>query len=140
MPPAPPAPAAPNMPLYCNHDLPASLHETPLLSWSKGHRYWSCANFDDPCDFRVWEGAPRCRDGLFCAMKVVKRDGPNQGKFFWCCPMDGDNGCKYFKWVSSATDGEPRNGKKEVKGSPMNKKQTEQLFNQWEEEKEKFGL
>ena len=35
--------------------------------------------------------------------QVVKKDGPNKGRMFYCCSARGDTKCNFFKWASLGT-------------------------------------
>lgn len=46
---------------------------------------------------------PVCKGhGLACKKQQVRKAGPNSGRFFWGCPLYGDQRCSQFAW---ATDG-----------------------------------
>ena len=43
------------------------------------------------------ENPPKCRCGFRSAVRKVKRDTPNKGRSYVCCPY---RTCKYFEWTS----------------------------------------
>lgn len=40
-----------------------------------------------------------CRCGLEVARRAVRKEGPNQGREFLCCPKDAGERCRLFEWV-----------------------------------------
>jgi len=42
---------------------------------------------------------PKCKHGTDAMLLRVKKEGPNQGKYFWSC-ADKSESCKYFLWFS----------------------------------------
>ena len=50
-------------------------------------------------DDRSERGRPLCSGHqLECAMRKVKKEGPNKGRWFYSCPADKDAQCGYFCW------------------------------------------
>ena len=53
------------------------------------------SNMDDRSD----RGRPLCSGHqLECAMRKVKKEGPNKGRWFYSCPADKDAQCGFFCW------------------------------------------
>ncbi|KXJ27726.1 Protein ZGRF1 [Exaiptasia diaphana] len=42
---------------------------------------------------------PRCSHGV-ATLRTVKKDGPNKGRLFYCCPGPTNSKCKLFKWAN----------------------------------------
>ena len=68
-----------------------------------GRPFLVCSERDDPCAFWQWgdifEGVkPVCQHNLICRTKNVKKEGPNQGRLFYCCPHPRDSACDLFAW------------------------------------------
>ncbi|KAK1947637.1 DNA topoisomerase 3-alpha [Phytophthora citrophthora] len=46
---------------------------------------------------------PRCEQhGLVCTEREVTRDGPNNGRMFYVCPLPQAEKCDFFSWVSDS--------------------------------------
>ena len=45
---------------------------------------------------------PKCKCNLNAKAVVVKKEGPNQGKSFWACPLPQAEQCKFFEWKDKA--------------------------------------
>ena len=45
---------------------------------------------------------PKCKCNLSAKAVVVKKEGPNQGKSFWACPLPQAEQCKFFEWEDKA--------------------------------------
>ncbi|XP_053796472.1 endonuclease 8-like 3 isoform X2 [Vidua chalybeata] len=45
-------------------------------------------------------GHPRCsKHGRLCSLRVVRKDGENKGRQFYCCPLSRETRCEYFQWA-----------------------------------------
>ncbi|NXP34917.1 NEIL3 Endonuclease, partial [Leiothrix lutea] len=45
-------------------------------------------------------GHPRCsKHSRLCSLRVVRKDGENKGRQFYCCPLPRDTRCDYFQWA-----------------------------------------
>ena len=65
--------------------------------------FFVCSERDDPCGFWQWgdffEGLkPVCQHNLICRTKKVKKEIPNQGRLFYCCPHPRESACDLFAW------------------------------------------
>ena len=65
--------------------------------------YFVCSDRRNPCSFWQWADVaespkPICRHDLVCHTSKVKKDGPNHGRLFYCCPKDRENSCGFFEW------------------------------------------
>ncbi|CAM9789806.1 unnamed protein product, partial [Discosporangium mesarthrocarpum] len=47
-----------------------------------------------------------------CALRTVRKEGPNQGREFYCCARAQGEQCEHFKW----TDEEPSSGGPSFRG------------------------
>ena len=47
---------------------------------------------------------PKCKCNLNAKGVVVKKEGPNQGKSFWACPLPQGEQCKFFEWEEKEPD------------------------------------
>ena len=70
---------------------------------SYGRPYFVCSDRNNPCSFWQWADVaespkPICRHDLVCRTSKVKKDGPNHGHLFYCCPKDRENSCGFFEW------------------------------------------
>ncbi|XP_039556226.1 endonuclease 8-like 3 isoform X2 [Passer montanus] len=45
-------------------------------------------------------GHPRCsKHSRLCSLRVVRKDGENKGRQFYCCPLSRETRCDYFQWA-----------------------------------------
>ncbi|XP_015481223.1 endonuclease 8-like 3 isoform X1 [Parus major] len=45
-------------------------------------------------------GHPRCsKHSRLCSLRVVRKDGENVGRQFYCCPLPRETRCDYFQWA-----------------------------------------
>ncbi|XP_041336098.1 endonuclease 8-like 3 [Pyrgilauda ruficollis] len=45
-------------------------------------------------------GRPRCsKHSRLCSLRVVRKDGENKGRQFYCCPLSRETQCDYFQWA-----------------------------------------
>eukprot|EP00425_Heterocapsa_triquetra_P040275 CAMPEP_0195070470 /NCGR_PEP_ID=MMETSP0448-20130528/14518_1 /TAXON_ID=66468 /ORGANISM="Heterocapsa triquestra, Strain CCMP 448" /LENGTH=363 /DNA_ID=CAMNT_0040102191 /DNA_START=58 /DNA_END=1146 /DNA_ORIENTATION=- len=56
---------------------------------------------------------PSCRCNAPAAVKIVNKEGPNQGRRFWGC---GERKCEFFEWEKAAAASPPESGDKPVEG------------------------
>ncbi|XP_008555913.1 uncharacterized protein LOC103577160 [Microplitis demolitor] len=109
------------MPSYnykCKCNEPAKKSIVRKEGHNKGREFYACAK--EPgrnCNFFKWENknssqsqedeGPWDGDGVLCvcgglAQKfMVKKDGPNKGRYFYGCPKAQDSTCKFFQWVEN---------------------------------------
>uniref|UniRef100_A0A8C3U8G0 Endonuclease 8-like 3 n=1 Tax=Catharus ustulatus TaxID=91951 RepID=A0A8C3U8G0_CATUS len=46
-------------------------------------------------------GHPRCsKHSRLCSLRVVRKDGENKGRQFYCCPLPRETRCDYFQWAN----------------------------------------
>ena len=74
-----------------------------------GGPFFVCSDRNNPCLFWQWGDVvespkPMCHHGLTCCVRKVKKDGPNQGRLFYCCPNDKENSCGFFEWKTKEQD------------------------------------
>jgi hypothetical protein len=48
--------------------------------------------------------APTCQHGK-AKLLIVKKEGANQGRAFFCCPQPKEKGCNFFKWADELSKG-----------------------------------
>ena len=61
-----------------------------------------------------------CKCDLTAVLKIVKNNGPNQGKHFWSCPNSQAASCNFFEWEddpATATTVAPLNARTQSAGS-----------------------
>jgi hypothetical protein len=66
-----------------------------------GRPFFVCADRHDPCNFWQWgdiyeSPRPRCKHGIVCTVRKVKKDGPTQNRLFYCCSQI--DSCGFFEW------------------------------------------
>nr|XP_030127166.3 endonuclease 8-like 3 isoform X2 [Taeniopygia guttata] len=45
-------------------------------------------------------GHPRCtKHRRLCSLRVVRKDGENKGRQFYCCSLSRETRCEYFQWA-----------------------------------------
>ncbi|XP_014115765.1 PREDICTED: endonuclease 8-like 3 [Pseudopodoces humilis] len=45
-------------------------------------------------------GHPRCsKHSRLCSLRLVRKDGENEGRQFYCCPLPRETRCDYFQWA-----------------------------------------
>ncbi|CAB4007255.1 endonuclease 8-like 3 isoform X1 [Paramuricea clavata] len=80
-------------PICESHRKPAKFRVVKdMLKKSYGQPYFTCQSRENPCS--LWF----CYHNKPCAVKQVKKQGPNTGKKFFCCC--NENRCDYFEWCS----------------------------------------
>lgn len=78
---------------------------------NKGRKFWVCGQDDESqrCGHFEWDNendgpeAPACdKCGDAAVLRSVKKEGPNEGRYFWTCsqPMDATTRCGFFQWAS----------------------------------------
>ncbi|CAB4006046.1 endonuclease 8-like 3 isoform X2 [Paramuricea clavata] len=89
-------------PICESHRKPAKFRVVKdMLKKSYGRPYFTCASRENPCSLWMWAEEkeaekPNCYHNKPCAVKRVKKQGPNTGKKFFCCC--NKNRCDYFEW------------------------------------------
>jgi hypothetical protein len=89
-------------PICESHRKPAKFRVVKdMLKKSYGRPYFTCASRKNPCSLWMWADEkeaekPNCYHNEPCAVKRVKKQGPNTGKKFFCCC--NENRCDYFEW------------------------------------------
>jgi hypothetical protein len=48
---------------------------------------------------------PNCKCGEPASVQIVKKDGPTQGRPFFCCSKGRDASCGFFQWADQSTSG-----------------------------------
>ena len=71
-----------------------------------GRPFFTCSKENDACDYFAWGDEaiiekPLCQHGKPCRLMKVRKEGPNKGRRFLCCPEWGEKQCKFFKWFET---------------------------------------
>ena len=79
-----------------------------------GLPFFTCSK--DHCDYFAWGDkgiieVPLCHHGKPCRSEKVRKEGPNKGRWFLCCPDYGKKKCDFFQWFETS-DSRKSNGKK----------------------------
>ena len=75
---------------------------------SYGRPFFMCSKKDNRCEYFEWgdeviKEKPLCKHGKRCRIWKVKKQGPNHGRSFLCCPqLIREKQCNFFKWVDPA--------------------------------------
>ena len=77
-----------------------------------GRPFFTCSKENDRCAYFEWGDEiiitkPLCKHGKPCKLQKVKKEGPNQGRNFLCCPEPIEKSCKFFKWFETPNPREP---------------------------------
>ena len=67
--------------------------------------FFKCSKKDEQCNYFAWGDEviipkPLCKHGKPCKLQKVKKEGPNQGRTFLCCPEPVKESCKFFRWIN----------------------------------------
>ena len=70
-----------------------------------GRPFFKCSKKDERCNYFEWGDEviipkPLCMHRKTCKVQKVKKEGPNQGRPFLCCPEPVEERCKFFKWFN----------------------------------------
>eukprot|EP01124_Arcella_intermedia_P030453 TRINITY_DN6674_c1_g1_i3.p1 TRINITY_DN6674_c1_g1~~TRINITY_DN6674_c1_g1_i3.p1 ORF type:complete len:1079 (-),score=359.71 TRINITY_DN6674_c1_g1_i3:904-4140(-) len=88
--------------VYCYCNIPAQKfqHQGGIF---KGKSEFKCGRAapETPCNFKQWENAPLCFHSKPCSLFIVKKEGPNKGRWFWTCSVNSSDKCKKFEWDSA---------------------------------------
>ncbi|CAB4007935.1 DNA topoisomerase [Paramuricea clavata] len=89
--------------MECFHGKPAACSTTARdkLKDNYGRPFFTCSDRHDPCNFWQWgdiyeSPRPRCKHGMVCTVRKVKKEGPTQNNLFYCCPQI--DSCGVFEW------------------------------------------
>ena len=71
-----------------------------------GRPFFVCSDRNNPCSFLQWGDVVESPNvhGLTCCVRKIKKDRPNQGRLFYCCPNDKENSCGFFEWKTKEQD------------------------------------
>ena len=75
-----------------------------LMKVNYGRPFFVCGEKAKPCSFWMWGDVqplakPECRHGLPCAVRMVKKEGLNKDRLFFCCANDKESTCRFFEWA-----------------------------------------
>ena len=78
---------------------------------SYGRPFFVCPK-DVQCGYFAWADErihekPMCRCGKKCVMFAVKKECPNKGRSFFCCPEKREKSCRFFVWTNEPLGKEP---------------------------------
>ena len=81
-----------------------------------GRPYFVCSNKNDPCMYFEWgdkaiDPRPVCEHGKPCQKRKERKEGPNKGRYFFCCNgpkfyTPGRGRCEFLKWVEAEDERE----------------------------------
>ena len=71
-----------------------------------GRPFFTCSKENDCCNYFAWGNEaiiekPLCQHGKPCRLEKVRKEGPNQGRSFLCCPHWGERKCEFFEWFET---------------------------------------
>ena len=77
-----------------------------------GRPFFTCSKENDKCDYFEWGDEiiitkPLCKHGKPSKLQKVKKEGPNEGRNFLCCPEPREKSCKFFRWLETPSPREP---------------------------------
>ena len=69
-----------------------------------GRPFFKCPKKNERCEYFEWGDEiiipkPLCKHGKPSKLRKVKKQGPNQGRTFLCCPEPLWESCKFFRWL-----------------------------------------
>ena len=72
-----------------------------------GRPFFKCSKKDEKCEYFEWGDEiiipkPLCKHGKPSKLQKVKKQGPNRGRTFFCCPEQFEESCKFFEWFDGA--------------------------------------
>ena len=81
-----------------------------------GRPFFTCSNEKDRCGYFAWGDKAiievlLCQHGKPCTLEKVRKEGPNKGRSFLCCPEHGKKKCNFFQWFE-ISDSRELDGKK----------------------------
>ena len=81
----------------------AKMKVVTMKKESFGRPYFVCSKENNRCNYFEWGDQiivekPLCKHGNPSRMLVVKKEGPNKGRKFFCCAEQKEKDCKFFKW------------------------------------------
>jgi exodeoxyribonuclease III len=95
--------------VVCNHKEPAVVREVKKQGKNNGRPFYTCrrppGHYKDPearCDFFKWadeEGIKKCFHDKLAALKKVKNEGKNVGKWYFVCKKITNDKCDFFAWA-----------------------------------------
>ena len=97
-------------PICCANNLAKLRVVKDMVKDSYGRPFFVCSKDTNRCEYFEWADEiilpkPHCYHNEVCKRQRVKKDGPNRGKSFFCCPRKQDEGqCKFFQWVEEEGD------------------------------------
>ena len=69
-----------------------------------GRPFFVCSKKDERCNYFEWGDEaiipkPLCEHGKPSQLRTVKKEGPNKGRTFLCCPEQIYESCNFFQWI-----------------------------------------
>ena len=77
-----------------------------VMKASYGRSFFVCSERSNPCKFWMWGDTntvkkPNCRHGFPACIRIVKKEGVNKDREFFCCSKGKEDSCGFFEWVPS---------------------------------------
>jgi hypothetical protein len=92
----------------CNCKMPSRRMTAQKEGPNKGREFYRCGNMaPNDCGFFTWtdvyraeEAVPNCECNKPAICRIVAKEGPNNGRYYFSCATQVENGnqCKYFAW------------------------------------------
>ena len=82
------------------------------MKQSYGRPFFVCSKDANRCKYFEWADEiilpkPPCYHNEACKSWTVKKEGPNKGKTFFCCPRERNDGqCKFLQWAIEEEEGD----------------------------------
>ena len=80
---------------------------------SFGRPFFMCSKKNGRCNYFAWADEyiiqrPICGHGKPCNLRKVNREGPSQGRRFFCCSEPKEKSCKFFVWYDTVNPRSPQ--------------------------------
>ncbi|KFO65068.1 Endonuclease 8-like 3, partial [Corvus brachyrhynchos] len=74
-------------------------HNTAISHFVTCHYSASQTNVTDDTRMLSMEHPCCSKHSRLCSLRVVRKDGENKGRQFYCCPLPRETRCDYFQWA-----------------------------------------
>ncbi|NXI85962.1 NEIL3 Endonuclease, partial [Rhipidura dahli] len=74
-------------------------HNTTISPFVTCHYRTSHTNVTDDTRMLSMEHPCCSKHSRLCSLRVVRKDGENKGRQFYCCPLPRETRCDYFQWA-----------------------------------------
>ena len=101
-----------SQPICCANNLAKLRIVKDMLKETYGRPFFVCSKDANRCEYFEWADEiilpkPPCYHNEACKSRTVKKEGPNKGKIFFCCPKKQNDGqCKFFQWATEKEKGD----------------------------------